>query len=234
MDLGKSYALKPTPRPPPRSTTNKSHYDHHSLQDQLIFAVPKKGRLHEVVLELLRGSSLHFRRDHRRDIAHVAGLPIALVFLPATDIPTVVGEGRVHLGITGRDQVAEHEAAVPPTHHSGCDTVLDLGFGKCKLQVQVPERGELETAQDCVGRNVVTSFPNLTRKFFDGLERERVGKGGGVVNGEGAGEKAGRTTIRTASGSVEITLCLAGDAAVDLVGEFFFPTCRPPNHTRAD
>ena len=34
-------------------------------------------------------------------------MPITLVFLPAKDIATFVGEGKVKLGITGEDMVAE-------------------------------------------------------------------------------------------------------------------------------
>ena len=62
-------------------------------------------------------------------------LPIALIFLPAADIPTFVGEGRVDLGITGRDQVAEHDSHLPPNEQSGVEEILELGFGKCKQEI---------------------------------------------------------------------------------------------------
>src|SRR6201746_899179 len=95
-----------------------------------------EGRLHQPTIDLLSGAGILFHRHNRLDIALVKNLPIALVFLPAADIPTFVGEGKVSLGITGRDQVLEHEAAFPSTETSGVEEVLDLGFGKCKLQVQ--------------------------------------------------------------------------------------------------
>lgn len=90
-----------------------------SLNDRLLFAVPKKGRLHTATLDLLSGSDIQFHRHNRLDIALVKNLPLALIFLPAADIPTFVGEGKVDLGITGRDQVAEHEAITPPTETTG-------------------------------------------------------------------------------------------------------------------
>ena len=59
----------------------------------------------------------------------VTNLPITLVFLPASDIAQYVGEGNVDIGITGEDIVAESGVAVT--------TALKLGFGKCKLALQV-------------------------------------------------------------------------------------------------
>ena len=64
-----------------------------SLNDRLLFAVPKKGRLNQACIELLSGSDIQFHRHNRLDIALVKNLPLALVFLPASDIPTFVGEG---------------------------------------------------------------------------------------------------------------------------------------------
>lgn len=90
-----------------------------SLNDRLLFAVPKKGRLNSQTLELLKGSDIQFHRSERSDIALVKNLPLALVFLPAADIPTFVDQGKIDLGITGRDQVAEHEAVKPPTETTG-------------------------------------------------------------------------------------------------------------------
>ena len=104
------------------------------------------------------------------DIALVKNHPVALVFLPAADIPTFVGEGRVDLGITGRDTVAEHEAVTPATETHGIEEIMDLEFGRCKLQVQVPEKGDIHTPEQLVGRNVVTSFTGLTEEYFRKLE----------------------------------------------------------------
>lgn len=149
-------------------------------------------------------------------------LPLALVFLPAADIPTFVGEGRVDLGITGRDQVAEHEALVAPTETTGVEEVLDLGFGKCKLQVQVPEKGGIEDPKDLVGKNVVTSFTNLAREYFAKLEAEVDGKvyTNGNTNGASKeGDRKLRTTIKYVGGSVEAACALGvADGIVDLVG----------------
>lgn len=196
-----------------------------------------EGRLLQASLNLLEGADIQFRRENRLDIALVKNLPIALVFLPAADIPTFVGEGRVDLGITGHDQVQEHDAGVreiaqarrmssgetsPPTEQPrGCETVLDLGFGHCKLQVQVPAKGVYAQTKDLVGKNVGTSFVHLAREHFAKLEMEAEGVDG--TDGDALKVFQGRklkTKIIELSGSVEAACALGvADGIVDLVGE---------------
>ena len=135
------------------------------------------------------------------------------------------------MGITGGDQVAEHEANSPATEESGVVEVLDLGFGRCKLQVQVPEQGEVKEARDLVGKNVVTSFVGLTEKYFatlEGLGKEEVNGDADsqrtkVEQGSGKGEVPVRSRLRTkikyVGGSVEAACALGvADGVVDLVG----------------
>jgi ATP phosphoribosyltransferase len=186
-----------------------------SLNDRLLFAVPKKGRLNQACIELLSGSDIQFHRHNRLDIALVKNLPLALVFLPASDIPTFVGEGRVDLGITGRDVVAEHEAVTPASETSGIQELMDLEFGRCKLQVQVPEKGNLHTPESLVGKTLVTSFTGLSEQYFREIEKKLSG---GETNGEGS-EKL-KTTIKFVGGSVEAACALGvADGIIDLVGE---------------
>lgn len=183
-----------------------------SLNDRLLFAVPKKGRLNQACIELLAGSDIQFHRHNRLDIALVKNLPLALVFLPASDIPTFVGEGRVDLGITGRDVVAEHEAVTPATETSGIKELMDLEFGRCKLQVQVPEKGNIHSAEALVGKTLVTSFTGLSEQYFSEMEKKVAG-----ANGE-SGDKL-KTTITYVGGSVEAACALGvADGIVDLVG----------------
>ncbi|KAG7866612.1 hypothetical protein KL918_003509 [Ogataea parapolymorpha] len=158
------------------------------LTDRLLFAK---------CVNLLKGSDIQFNRSSRLDIALCTNLPIALIFLPAADIPTFVGEGRCSIGITGVDQVKESDVDV--------DIAMDLLFGKCRLQVQVPENGPYEKPEQLIGKTIVSSFTNLTRQYFEELE--------GVKPGEPL-----KTKIKFVGGSVEASCALGvGDAIVDLV-----------------
>lgn len=124
------------------------------------------------------------------------------------------------LGITGWDQVKEHDASVHGICvdgnevTSGCDMVMDLGFGACKLQVQVPEKGNYVNGQDLVGKTIGTSFVHLAAEYFARLEAASD-------NNKNLKHSKGqlRTKIVELSGSVEAACALGvADGIVDLVG----------------
>ncbi|KAG7446993.1 ATP phosphoribosyltransferase [Guyanagaster necrorhizus] len=171
-----------------------------SIDGRLLFAIPKKGRLYDKCLSILAGADIQFRRNDRLDVCLVKNHPIALVFLPAADIPSFVGQGNVDLGITGHDVILEAKMQEHVTQ------VLHLGFGKCKLQVQVPEAGPIKHVQDLAGKRVVTSFEVLAGEYFGKLDAD-LGLDG---------EK--QTHIEYVGGSVEAACALGlADGIVDLV-----------------
>lgn len=134
------------------------------------------------------------------------------VFLPAADIPRFVGEGNVDLGITGQDMVAE-----AGDHVSSLVTEeLQLGFGKCKLQVQVPEVSGMTSAEELVGKKVATSFDFLAGKYFAELD-ERVNRTRIAEGKQKEGDQPLKTEIEYVGGSVEAA-CALGLA--DGIGEW--------------
>ncbi|KAJ3333890.1 ATP phosphoribosyltransferase (ATP-PRTase) (ATP-PRT) [Blyttiomyces sp. JEL0837] len=174
--------------------------DLQDLSDRLLFGIPKKGRLHEQVMTLLQGADIQFHRKNRLDIALSTNHPIALVFLPAADIAQFVGDGNVDIGITGQDMVAEASANV--------ETLLNLGFGKCRLSVQVPLSSPFKKPEDLIGKRIATSFEHLVGNFFRKVEEEK----------RATGEVVTPTKIQYVSGSVEAACALGlADAVVDLV-----------------
>lgn len=82
--------------------------------------------------------------------------------------------------------------------------VHPLGFGKCKLQIQVPETSPFKAAEDLVGFKLATSFEVLAGKYFGALDEKH-----------GGGEK--KTRIEYVGGSVEAA-CALGLA--DGIGEW--------------
>lgn len=148
---------------------------------------------------MLSGCDIQFRRSNRLDIALSTNLPVALIFLPAADIPIFVGEGNCDLGITGLDQIKEADM------FDSINDLLDLQFGKCKLQIQVPEKGEYKTADQLIGKKIVSSFTKLSTDYFRQLEKEN-------------NLPEGSTNVRYVGGSVEASCALGvADAIVDLV-----------------
>eukprot|EP00029_Vermamoeba_vermiformis_P007540 TRINITY_DN3291_c0_g1_i2.p1 TRINITY_DN3291_c0_g1~~TRINITY_DN3291_c0_g1_i2.p1 ORF type:complete len:295 (-),score=96.28 TRINITY_DN3291_c0_g1_i2:10-894(-) len=164
-----------------------------NLEGRCILAIPKKGRLHEKIIPLLEKMDIQFVRQHRLDIALSTNhANLAILFLPAADIPLYTSLGRVDVGITGQDLIQESKAEVIELSR--------LGFGKCRLCVQAPKKAGIKDVKSLVGKRIITSFPNLTEQFFKQLDPNTP------------------TSIKSISGSVEIACALGlADAIVDLV-----------------
>jgi ATP phosphoribosyltransferase len=105
-----------------------------------------------------------------------------------------VAEGNVDLGITGKDIVEETNLPV--------DYLMDLGIGKCRMCVQVPISSGIKNVTQLVGKRVVTSFPTITKQYFDTVAK--CTKHG--------------TKIKVLHGSVEAACAMGlSDCIVDLV-----------------
>jgi ATP phosphoribosyltransferase len=126
--------------------------------NNLRIGVPSKGRLAEHAAELLGQAGLKFRRQNRSLFARVSELPIDITFLRTDDIPVLCAEGAIDMGITGSDLL--EEAGVELT------TRLELGIGKCRLSVCVPEESTVQSPADLDGCRVATSFSHVTEQFF--------------------------------------------------------------------
>ena len=140
-------------------------------------AVPNKGRLHDRTIELLLKSGLDLGEDWGRRLYVTAkNQDIEILFVRAQDIPRFIAIGSVDLGITGQDQIADSGFVLKE--------VLELEFGHCRLSVAVPEQFNIRTVDDIKdGCRVATSFPNVTKRFFDSK-----GKNVEIVNVSGAAE----------------------------------------------
>lgn len=158
----------------------------------LRLAIPNKGRLSERSIEILKQAGLEIENgDERRLYANVKRQDLAVMFLRAQDIVRFVHKGAVDVGITGYDLVLE----------SGLDVVVPyhLNFGRCRLSVAIPDSMDAKRPEDLPDDLVVaTSFPNLTKKYFD-----KLGK---------------RVEITSIAGAAEIAPILGvADIIVDLV-----------------
>lgn len=125
----------------------------------LRIAIPSKGRLHDRAAALLREAGLSFRRRDRRLHSSVKGFDATVIFANAGDIPTLIAEGAVDLGISGQDLVRER----------GGDRVKEqllLGFGRCRICVAVREADGISDVAELAGRSIGTSFPWHAERFL--------------------------------------------------------------------
>jgi ATP phosphoribosyltransferase len=127
-------------------------------------ALPNKGRLAEGARELLERAGLEFdMRD--RALQASLGPDFTAIFVNARDIPEFVADGAADIGITGGDLVAESGRPL--------ETLLDLGFGRCRLAVAArDDSGYASIADVPRGARVATVFPNVTRRYFESIRRD--------------------------------------------------------------
>ena len=87
----------------------------------LRLGIPSKGRLSELIGDLLKQAGLRYRRQNRSLFARVSDMDVDIVFLRTDDIPVLCAEGAIDLGITGSDLVEEVSLDLT--------TCLKLGLG---------------------------------------------------------------------------------------------------------
>ncbi len=124
-------------------------------------AVPSKGRLKDVTISLLEEAGLApAYKDTRALIVPSLREGVEIVYARPEDIPWIVSSGAAELGITGHDYVLESEANVKE--------LLDLGYGKSKLVLAVPEKSGVRTPEELPeGVRIATKFVNLAKKYME-------------------------------------------------------------------
>lgn len=122
------------------------------------FAIPSKGRLMDPTIDLLKKAGFKFRALGRNLYATCTNYDIVFIFVRADDIPVLVESGVVDLGITGSDLIEERKTDV--------SILLNLGYGRCRLCVAVKNEYEYEDISSLKNKNIATSFPIMTHKYF--------------------------------------------------------------------
>ncbi|EDP99216.1 ATP phosphoribosyltransferase [Shewanella benthica] len=138
-----------------------------SESNRLRIAIQKSGRLSEESMKLLRSCGVKFNINEQRLIAHSDNLPIDLLRVRDDDIPGLVMDSVVDLGIIGEnvleEEQIERERLDKP---SRCIKLRGLDFGTCRLSLAVPNEFSYENAQSLEGLRIATSYPNLLRRYM--------------------------------------------------------------------
>lgn len=134
------------------------------MEKSLKIAIPNKGRLSEDVLDLLQraGLSISRQKNSRTLFTTTHDGKYTIIFVRTQDIPSFVSNGVTDLGFTGYDIVQETQKTIEP--------IMDLNFGACTMVIATKEDSPYDNVY-AIPENtkIATSFPNITKKFFDGL-----------------------------------------------------------------
>lgn len=140
----------------------------------MLSLVLPKGSLEKATLDLFDAADLAVRRGSERDYRATVDDPRIerVMFLRPQEIPRYVEQGLFDLGITGRDWVSETASDVA--------SVCELEYSKAtsnpvRVILAVPKEHVAQTASELPsGVRVSTEYPQLTKRFFDGIGVEAV------------------------------------------------------------
>jgi ATP phosphoribosyltransferase len=122
-------------------------------------ALPNKGTLAEPASTMMREAGYRQRSDSRDLSAPDEENGVEFFYLRPKDIATYVGNGDLHLGVTGHDLMDESGSPVKE--------MLKLGFGYSKFRFAVPEDCDWKI-EDLDGKKIATSYPRLVRAHLAG------------------------------------------------------------------
>ncbi len=153
---------------------------------QVRLAVPSKGRMEKETQDFLKECGFNVQRNNRQYIGSINGpIDLQLVYQRQVDIVRGVLNGSIELGIVGYDLVREY---LPDTKKDVVVVHDALGFGKCSLEIAVPEDWLEYSIEEIKqkGKNshirVATKFPKLTKQFLTscGISYEIVSGNGSL------------------------------------------------------
>jgi ATP phosphoribosyltransferase len=127
--------------------------------DKIKIAIQKSGRLSEQSTELLKESGIALNNGDRRLIAVASNFPLEILYLRDDDIPQYVADNVADIGIVGENIIMEKSFAV--------NTLLKLGFGKCRLSLAIPRNEEYVSSEYFNGKKIATSYPGILKKYLE-------------------------------------------------------------------
>ncbi|HDR0615592.1 TPA: ATP phosphoribosyltransferase, partial [Pasteurella multocida] len=133
----------------------------------LRIAMQKSGRLSQESQALLKQCGVKINLQEQRLIAYAENMPIDILRVRDDDIPGLVFDGVVDLGIIGENVLEEEEL----TRQAAGETVnykklRRLDFGGCRLSIAIPQDEAYNGISDLKNARIATSYPNLLKRYM--------------------------------------------------------------------
>lgn len=137
------------------------------MTNRLTIAIQKSGRLSKESMALLNACGVKFSINEARLIAHSTSHPIDLLRVRDDDIPGLVMDGVVDLGLVGEnvleearlERIASDTAAV-------FQPLRALEFGQCRLSIAVPRELSYQSQANLDGMRIATTYPQLLKRYL--------------------------------------------------------------------
>lgn len=138
-----------------------------SDKTRLRIAMQKSGRLSKDSQELLKQCGVKINLNEQRLIAYAENLPIDILRVRDDDIPGLVFDGVVDLGIIGENVLEEEELRRKASGEEANYKMLTrLDFGGCRLSIAVPQDAEYTGPESLNNMRIATSYPQLLKRFM--------------------------------------------------------------------
>lgn len=186
-------------------------------EPRLQIAIQKSGRLYDESIDLLKKCGISLTRSKDQLFCKSGNFPVDVFFVRDDDIPAFVSEGVCQIGIVGENVLIEKQATAQDGPLDAIDTLLPLGFGKCRLSLAVPHDFDYDGPASLAGKTIATSYKGILKQYLDdqGIKAK-------IVTMEGAVEIAPRTGLADAICdlvSTGATLATNGLKETDIVFE---------------
>lgn len=135
---------------------------------RLRIAMQKSGRLSDDCHELLSRCGIKINLQQQRLIAFAENMPIDILRVRDDDIPGLVMDGVVDLGIIG-ENVLEEEllSRRAQGEDPGYFTLRRLDFGGCRLSLAASLDTEYTGPQCLQNKRIATSYPHILKQYLD-------------------------------------------------------------------
>ncbi len=137
-------------------------------QQRLRIAIQKSGRLADECHTLLKGAGLKLNLRDQRLLSHCQNMAIDILRVRDDDIPGLVMDGVVDLGIVGENVLEEERLERLALKRPAEFNVLRrLDFGGCRLSLAVDKDMEYSSPASLANTRIATSYPYLLAEFMN-------------------------------------------------------------------
>ncbi|AKC60614.1 ATP phosphoribosyltransferase [Blochmannia endosymbiont of Camponotus (Colobopsis) obliquus] len=142
-----------------------------SDRSRLRIAIQKSGRLSKESQELLEQCGIKINLQQQRLLAFAENMTIDIMRVRDDDIPGLVIDGVVDLGIIG-ENVLEEELLNRQAQGNNPNyfTLRRLDFGNCRLSIAIPLDAPWNGTNCLQNKRIATSYPHLLKQYLDKLK----------------------------------------------------------------
>lgn len=136
--------------------------------NRLRIAIQKSGRLSEESRELLTKCGIKINLQQQRLIAFAENMPLDIMRVRDDDIPGLIMDGVVDLGIIGENVLKEELLnRKAQGKNSNYYTLRRLDFGNCRLSLAMPVDAKYIGIKSLQNALIATSYPYLLKEYLD-------------------------------------------------------------------